>query len=232
MQPYFFPYPGYFSLIKATNKWIVFDTPQFETISWMSRNRVIKPNTNEWMYFRVPVRKHKLNTPINEIQIQNEISWKAKIFAQLGHYKKQAPYYKPVVEFLQETLSGEFNYLVDINVHTLKLVCEYIGIEFNFELLSNLDIQLEPVRHPDEWALNICKALGYNSYINAEGGQSFFHKQAFQDNNIDLHFLEYLYPEYDQKTASFIPGISIIDVMMFNSPKEIRQLLNDYRLVK
>lgn len=88
------------------------------------------------------------------------------------------------------------------------------------------------MHHPDEWALNICKALDYKSYINAEGGQSFFNKEVFHQNDIDLHFLEYEYPEYDQKTASFIPGLSIIDVMMFKSVKEIHQLLDEYKLVK
>ena len=72
MQPYFFPYIGYFSLIKATNKWIVFDTPQYANRSWMNRNRVIHPSGEGWIYLTVPVRKHALRTPLNKIEINNK----------------------------------------------------------------------------------------------------------------------------------------------------------------
>lgn len=232
MQPYFFPYLGYFSLIKSTNRWIVFDIPQYEKGSWINRNRVIDSHSNSWKFITIPVKKHNLNTPINKIQIQNNISWKEKLILKLDHYKRFAPNYKIVADFLNEILSVDFDSLSKLNIHTLISTCEYLGIEFNFEIFSEVNYEIEPVHKPDEWALNICKSLGVTKYINAERGQTFIDRQKYVDNNIDLQFLAFAYPEYCQKTKKFIPGLSVIDAMMFNSPAEINDMLNEYRLIK
>lgn len=231
MQPYFFPYPGYFSLIKATNKWIVFDTPQYANYSWMNRNRIINCNDDNWMYFIVPLKKRPLRTSINSIVIQNEVNWKEKIISQLGYYKKHAPYYNHVVEFLRETLTSEFVKLSDLNIHTLKATCKYIGIDFNYEIYSEMNLQIEDIHAPDEWGLNICKAMGVSKFINPERGQNFIDRQKYLNEKVDIKFLEYRYPDYDQKMEEFIPGLSIIDAMMFNSPKELKVILEDYKLV-
>jgi hypothetical protein len=198
----------------------------------MNRNRIIKPNKDEWMYIIVPVRKHEVHTAISEIEIYNQKNWKEKIIGQLNHYRKPAPYYKTVVEFLIETLKPEFENLIDLNVSTLAAVCEFIGIPFNYEIFSKMNLQIDEVHTPYEWALNICLALDVKKYVNAHMGQSFFNKDVFSSKDIDLHFLEYNNPAYNQKTDKFISRLSIIDMMMFNSPLEIRQLLDEYSLVK
>ena len=232
MQPYFFPNLGHFSLIKATNKWIVFDTPQYEYRSWINRNRVLDLNSDSWKYITVPVKKHPLAAAINRIEIQNSETWKEKIIAQLGYYRKYAPYYKTVVEFLVETLKGEFNSLSALNIHTLKASCTYIGIDFNFEVYSEMKLPIETVQKADEWALKICQALGVTEYINPERGQLFIQREKYSANNINLKFLEYKCPKYKQERKEFIPGLSVIDAMMFNSPSEIYHMLDNYRLIK
>lgn len=230
-QPYFFPYPGYFSLIKATEKWIVFDTPQYKKGSWMNRNRVIKLNSNDWKYFTVPVKKHELKTSIYNIKVQDCFNWKERLIAQLDHYQRYAPYYEEVIEFLHEILKAEFDRLSELNIHILKGICDYINIEFDYEVFSKMDIKIEPVHEPDEWALNICKAMGAKELINSEGGKLFMDSKKFHMNNVKLKFLEFGYTAYDQRTPEFIPGLSIIDTMMFNSPSEINHIIDDYRLV-
>ena len=88
MQPYFFPYLGYFSLIKATNNWIVIDSVQFIRHGWIERNRIFNPQS-DWQYIKVPLVKHSRNTLIKNIKIRKEENWKQKIFAQLMCYKKK-----------------------------------------------------------------------------------------------------------------------------------------------
>ena len=92
MQPYFFPYIGYFSLIKHTDDFILLDTVQFIRHGWIERNRILKPSDG-WQYIMVPLKKHSRETLIKNIEINNEQQWKEKILAQLQHYKKQAPYF-------------------------------------------------------------------------------------------------------------------------------------------
>jgi len=231
MQPYFFPYPGYFSLIKGTDKWVVFDTPQYVYRSWINRNRIIDPNHNGWIYITVPICRHKLKTPINKIQIYNRINWRKKIISQLGYYRKRAPYYNRVVEFLTETLSYETDSLSELNVHTLKETCAYIGIDFDFQVFSEMNLEVEPVNAPDEWGVNICKAMNLASFINPELGQTFVSREKYEKKGVKLRFLIYDHPEYDQKRKDFIPSLSILDAMMFNSPEAVNQMLDEYHLV-
>ena len=96
MQPYFFPYIGYISLVKHTDEFILFDTVQFIKHGWIERNRILKP-TGGWQYISVPLEKHSLSTLIMDTKIRNNDDWKAKILNQLVHYKRRAPYKKETI---------------------------------------------------------------------------------------------------------------------------------------
>ncbi|MFT5759926.1 MAG: hypothetical protein ACI9LM_004710 [Alteromonadaceae bacterium] len=231
MQPYFFPYLGYFSLIKQSDKFIIFDTPQFMRKGWIERNRVIKLSGGS-VYVKVPLVKAPLSTLINEMMIDNSSQWKDKIFSQLDIYKKKAPYYKQVVSLVKECLTDEFNSISKLNERILKYVCSYLGIETEIVVFSEMDIEVDSPDAPDEWALNICKSLGAKQYLNAAGGQSFFDVNKYNKNDIDLYFIEQPLYEYDQFGKDFEIGLSILDVMMFNSPEEIMDMLSQGSLIK
>jgi hypothetical protein len=231
MQPYFFPYLGYFSLIKHTDRFILFDPVQFIRHGWIERNRILKPGEG-WQYIQVPLVKFARETNIVDVKINNAENWKNKIVAQLQHYKKLAPYYRNVMELLDNVLADDYDDIVSFNKKSLEAVCKFLGFERNMEVYSKMNLQIEPVNAPDEWALNICKAIpGADEYINPPGGQSFFDKSKYDKNNIKLEFLEINLHEYSQKRLDFESGLSVIDVMMFNSPEEINTMLDDYKIL-
>ena len=231
MQPYFLPYLGYFSLIKHTDEFILFDTVQFIRHGWIERNRILKPS-NGWQYIMVPLKKHSRETIIKDIEINNDQQWKEKILAQLQHYKKQAPYFSNVIDILNEIFSKEYATIVDLNLASLKTVCNYLGINTPIQVFSLMNIDIEPANAPDEWALNICKALGnVDEYWNPPGGQSFFDRKKYENAGINLKFHSAILTDYDQKRNVFEPGLSIIDVMMFNSVDEINKMLDNYELI-
>ena len=231
MQPYFLPYLGYFSLIKHTDEFILFDTVQFIRHGWIERNRILKPS-NGWQYIMVPLKKHSRETIIKDIEINNDQQWKEKILAQLQHYKKQAPYFSNVIDILNEIFSKEYATIVDLNLASLKTVCNYLGINTPIGIFSQMNIEIEPANAPDEWALNICKALGnVDEYWNPPGGQSFFDRKKYENAGINLKFHSAILTEYDQKRNVFEPWLSIIDVMMFNSVDEINKMLDNYELI-
>lgn len=231
MQPYFLPYLGYFSLIKHTDEFILFDTVQFIRHGWIERNRILKPS-NGWQYIMVPLKKHSRETLIKDIEINNDQQWKEKILAQLQHYKKQAPYFSNVIDILNEIFSKEYATIVDLNLASLKTVCNYLGIITPIQVFSLMNIDIEPANAPDEWALNICKALGnVDEYWNPPGGQSFFDKKKYENAGINLKFHSAILTDYDQKRNVFEPGLSILDVMMFNSVEEINKMLDNYELI-
>lgn len=232
MQPYFFPYIGYFMLIKATDKWIVFDTVQYIERGWMNRNRIIHPCKPEFMYINIPLHKHSQNTLIKDIVISNNENYKDKILSQLwASYKKRALYFKEVYNLVEDVLYFDTDSLVDLNVYGLKKVAEYLNIPFEYEIFSNMELEIDQVNNPGEWALNISKALKASEYINPPGGIELFDRERFKENGINLKFLQAEFIPYNQKKVNFIEGLSIIDVMMFNSKYEINNMIEKYRIL-
>lgn len=231
MQPYFFPYMGYISLIKHTDEFILFDTPQFIRHGWIERNRILKPGGG-WQYIAVPLVKHGQKTPIQEIEINNATEWKEKLVAQLAHYKK-APYYSQVIALLQEVLEPEYTDIVSLNKAALEKVCSYLGIDTPITVFSKMDLQIDEVYAPDEWALNICKAIdGADEYWNPPGGKDFFDVSKYEREGITIRFQKMNLREYRQGKNTFEEGLSIIDVMMYNSVQKINEMLDDFELME
>jgi hypothetical protein len=231
MQPYFFPYLGYFSLIKQTDRFILFDTVQFIKHGWIERNRILKPNEG-WQYVKVPLEKYNRNTSIMDIRINNNEDWRDKIFRQLEHYKKRSPYYYDTIKVIDEALGIKTDSMVQLNLSCLKAICNYIGIQLNVDVFSELDLTIDEVYEPDEWALNICKALGnITEYWNPEGGVDFFDRSKYIENGLDIKFLKMNLDKYSQRRQVFEPGLSIIDAMMFNTPEEIKDMLDNYIII-
>ena len=229
MQPYFFPYLGYFSLIKHTDKWIVFDTVQYIERGWMNRNRIIHPTKPEDLYINIPLQSHHRDIKIKDVLISNNENYRDKILSQLwASYKKRARYFKEVYELVDEVLSYQTNSLVDLNVFGLKKVTHFLEIPFDYEIFSQMNLLIDEVSNAGEWALNISKAMRATEYINPPGGMNLFDKDKFRKSGIKLSFLNQNLRSYNQKKINFIEGLSIIDVMMFNSKDDINKMLNDY----
>jgi len=229
MQPYFFPYIGYFQLINAADRFILFDDVQYIRHGWINRNRILKPVAGH-QYITVPLAGHSRDTLIKDIKAADIANSKHKMLRQLEHYKKIAPYYKTVIELITDGFATHYNLIGEINGHCLKTVCDYIGIDFKIELSSRLNFDYSHVQAAGEWALHISTQLQATTYINPAGGMELFNPGRFEESNIQLQFLQPGIKEYNQHRPDFEPGLSIIDVMMFNAPAQIRDLLNHYQL--
>ncbi len=228
MQPYFFPYLGYFSLIKSSDYWIVFDTVQFIRHGWIERNRIMNSD-GEWQYIKVPLVKKSRGTSIQEMDIRIHEDWKKKIYSQLSCYKNKAKYYNQVIDFLKDAFSENFDSIVEQNTHLLKKTCEFLSIDFNYEIFSYKEYNFEnKIKKPGDWALEISKLYRATEYINPENGRSIFESEKFEKNNLKLSFIENTLLPYKQFNKNFIPGLSIIDVMMFNDKNEVNTLIDSY----
>lgn len=241
MQPYFFPYIGYISLIKHTDEFMLFDPVQFIHHGWIERNRILKPYDKSktpipgenWQYISVPLQKHSRETLIKDIRINNDIDWREKLINQLCCYKKRAPYYKQVIEVVKRGLAIETDSIVELNRNTLQEVCNYLGIDTPITLFSEENLTIKTPTAPDEWALNICLAKeGVDEYWNPPGGISFFDSSKYEQAGIKLKFQQIELQPYVQRIGYFEAGLSIIDVMMFNSKEEINQMLDQYTFLE
>jgi hypothetical protein len=167
-----------------------------------------------------------------KIEIRNDENWTDTIFAKLTYYKRVASHYKETVKVIENSLSVKTDSIAILNNNILKEVCGYIGIEYNYSFFSELNLENNDINEPDEWALNLCRGMkGVTEYWNPPGGISFYDREKFNRNNIVLRFYNQVLEPYNQKRTPFEPGLSIIDVMMFNSKNEINKLLDNYNFI-
>ena len=231
-QPYFFPYIGMFQLIYATDFFVVLDTVKFKKDGWMHRNRILHPNKN-FDYITLPTKKEKGSSTIKNITIfDDKEKWKQVFLGRLSYYANKAPYYKSVKELLVRCLEIDEVGFSKTAMMQIKMICDYIGIDFSYDFLSKMEIALPKIEQPDEWSLYIASAIGAKRYINMPRGATFFNEEKFKKKDIELRFLQPILREYDQKRESFIPRLSIIDVLMWNSKEEVLDMIrNDFDIL-
>ena len=235
MQPYLFPYMGYWQLIANSDKFIFFDVVQYNKRSWMNRNRILHPDQpDQFQYIIAPISKHNNGTLIKDIVINNDEKWKDKILGQLTVYKKlKAPFYNDTIELIQRILEQDYQSFLDLSVKSTKMICEHIGIDLKYDLASNIEFDRKMVKSPGDWALAICNKLEVKNYINPYGGYEIFDEKKYNDDGVDIKFLKSKLSPYKQSwRKEFMVGLSIIDVLMFNSRESVVDILkNNFQIM-
>lgn len=227
MQPYFFPYLGYFQLLQAVDRWVVFDDIQYVNRGWINRNRVLHPNPEkEWQYVTVPLHKLGRFDRICDVAIKQELKWQDELLGKLTAYRKRAPFYDQTMEFVSSCLLIKESNLSKFVVHTLKETASYLGIDTPITVQSELVLDLHDIEHAGQWALRIAEELGASEYVNPLGGVAVFRDHEFSQAGIDLNFLRPCLADYSQRREKFLPGLSIIDVLMWNDRAEVRDMLH------
>jgi hypothetical protein len=220
MQPYFFPYLGYFDVIHKCDKWIAFDTAQYIRHGWVNRNRILHPSSG-WQYIIAPLQEHRRETPIRDVLVQAGKGWRDRLQGQLVHYRKKAPYYEATVDLVRSCLDNTELSLSRLNVSILDRVCAYLRIPFRYEFFSDMKLALGPIDGPGDWALRISEAVGADEYINSPGAKGYLDRERFGSVGIKLNFQEFENMNYRCAPYNFEPALSIIDVLMWNSPAEV-----------
>lgn len=220
MQPYFFPYLGYYQLILATDRWIVFDVVKYGKKSWMNRNRILHPNGG-WQYVSVPVHADH-DTPIGAVEMVDAPAAERRILGQIEHYRGKAPFFHKVRDLVAESFATtKSNRLRDLNIRSLAVVCDHLGIRFDWSICSEMALDLPAIDHAGQWALEISDALGAKRYVNPPGGRPIFFPQDWKDRGIDLRFLEPQPMIYDCPPYGLVENLSILDVLMWNDAETV-----------
>lgn len=229
MQPYLFPYIGYYQLIKAADSFIVYDDIEYTKKGWINRNRILMNGKD--VLFSLPLKKDSDFLSIRERQLADSYPEFTKKFKrQLVSAYTKSPCFKKVFPIIEFCLEYEHDNLFSFLLNSLKTICSYLEITTPFIISSTVDFD----RHlkGEDKVLNINKHLNSKVYINPIGGQTLYSKERFMQDGIELKFIKKGEETYSQGFNSFIPNLSIIDVMMFNEKQHIRDvLLNDYTLI-
>lgn len=229
MQPYIFPYIGYIQLVNAVDKFVIYDDVQFIKEGWIHRNRLLV--NREAKQFTLPLQKDSHTALINERMLASD-RWKRerqKLLTMIQQSYCKAPCYSDVFALVEGCLPTEEVNLVDLVAHALAVCCTYLGI--TTELVRSSSLKIGMNLRGQERILAICNALQAEHYINAIGGRDLYRQEAFNRQGILLSFIKTKEITYPQFNNEFIPWLSIIDVMMFNSREKIREYLNMYELV-
>ncbi len=231
MQPYLFPYIGYFQLIHAVDKFVVYDDVQYIQRGFINRNKILV-NQKEHL-FTFSVKKAPRQYNINERYFTENFYHERDSFLKTieRSYKNNTDNFSEIYNLLRECLDvnvEKYN-VAQINERTIRLLCDYMNVNVKFIKSSELN-SIKGLKG-QERILNINLELGSSHYINAIGGEELYSKEYFLGNGIDLNFLKTKSISYKQNNPNFVPNLSIIDVLMFNSKEEIRSLLAQYELV-
>lgn len=215
MQPYYFPYIGYYQLIKSVDTFYIYDDVAFIKRGWINKNKIIVNNTEH--SFTIPLKNASQNRNINEHFVSDEFEkWKDSFYKTLYVSYRKSPYYSEIMKIIEASLSN--SNIVDITEVSLRLVSEYLEINTIFERSSSIAGIMST---KSQRLIDICNSVGADTYINSIGGQVLYNKQQFKEKNIDLYFLHCNEP---------CGYISMIDLLMKNG-KQTKELLNNYELI-
>ena len=228
MQPYFLPYIGYFQLMNTVDEFVIYDNIQFSKRGWIHRNRILQ--NGQPSYVSLPLKKDSDFLDINERFLSDSFEKdKEKLLSKIKGTYKKAPQFEKVFPIIEEIFNLNETNLFKYIYNSLELLKDFLNIET--KLVRSSEIEINHNLKSQEKVIAISKALNAEHYINAIGGRELYNKEDFKQENIDLKFLKPELKVYQQFNNEFISGLSIIDVLMFNSKEEVNEMLGNYQLV-
>lgn len=225
MQPYFFPYIGYFQLVNAVDKFIFYDDVNYINRGWINRNRILI--NKKAQYITVYQKAASQNKLINEIEIFDNRNIIKKTIQ--NSYNK-APNFKNVWALVEDVLEFKTNSISELAAYSVVQTCNYLGIDSKFEFSSKVYMQTSGIKSESR-LIEICKINNATDYINPIGGVKLYDKNKFLVNGINLSFLKTDSIVYKQFGGDFIENLSIIDVLMFNDTRNVALFLDSYDLM-
>ena len=228
MQPYFMPYIGYWQLLSAVDKYVIYDDVNFIKGGWINRNRILVDGKPK--YFNVRLMGASSYKKINEISVNRDNNVIGKDLRIIEGAYKKAPFYENVKPIIEEVLRYEQDNLAYYLGNSLRMICNYLEITTELIYSSSLD-KNNSLKGQDK-VLAICKLLHATEYYNAIGGQSLYSYSDFADNGIALKFLKSNNIAYSQFDNVYQSNLSIIDILMFNSKERVKKILQEYTLVQ
>jgi hypothetical protein len=229
MQPYIFPYLGYFQLIGAVDLFVFYDDVNFIKGGWINRNKILgNPNP---ISFVVPLDNGSSFKFISETRIKEAFysKWKKNFLLTISHVYKKAPYFSIIYNLIDEVLGNDFIYISELSTASILGVCRYLNLEKKFIISSVGYSNTELSRN--ERLVDIINIEGVTHYINPVGGIELYKKDYFSLRGIKLNFLEPVIMEYKQFNKEFTPSLSIIDILMFNDKEKVREMIAMNKLI-
>lgn len=226
MQPYIFPYIGYFQLIREVDLFVFYNDVNYIKRGWINRNRILL-NNKEFL-FTIPCKDVSQNRKICETRLAFDAIAKKKFLDNVYYAYNKAPHFEIIYPLIEHVILREFNYIDELAIASIKECAYFLQMESNFKI-SEGQYNNEELKKADR-LIDICRKENISNYINPIGGEEIYAKGYFKNEGIDLQFLRSLPFTYTQFNQEFVPWLSIIDILMFNTKEAVTNLLNLYNL--
>jgi len=223
MQPYFFPYIGYWQLLARVDQFVLYDNIQYTKKGWINRNRFLQNGKDQM--FTIPLKKDSEFLDVVQRFLADDFN-PDKLLNQFEGSYREAPYFKTVFPLIATIVKAQDKNLFLYIHHSIQVVADFLNIRTPIVISSTI-----PIDHSlksESKVLALCKAMGASTYVNPIGGQDLYSKSTFEEQGLALQFIKMRPVCYQQTTDLFVANLSIIDVMMFNSRENIMAMLTEY----
>jgi len=226
MQPYFLPYMGYWQLMALADRFVVYDNIQYTKRGWINRNRFLRAGADA--YFTVPLKKDSDHLNVADREVADNYD-RSKLLRSLEAAYRRAPYFATAFPVVERVVQCPLRNLFEYVHHSLVVMAD--ALEIRTPLILSSTIPIDHSLTSGRRVLALCKAMGADRYVNPIGGRDLYSKVDFDANAVRLEFLRPRSIEYPQFGGSFVPNLSIVDVLMFNSTAAVRAMLDRYDVV-
>lgn len=224
MQPYLFPYIGYFQLIYASDLFLLYDDVSYIKGGYINRNTIVTPNGT--CRFTVPVPGASSNKLIYNLEYSANIG---KVLKTISESYSKSPFFEEIFPIIERVMTNEDRSISSICMKSYESIFSYLSLSKRF--MKTSDLKYDRKASPRDRLIDFCHQFNADCYINSPGGKALYSKAEFKENSIELKFIETLPIQYSQKAPDFVPYLSIIDVLMNCSPEEVVSLLKEFELV-
>jgi hypothetical protein len=222
MQPYFFPYIGYFQLINAVDKFVFYDDVNFIKNGWINRNRILlnaQPH-----YITLQLKQASSFKTINVTEFSNN---KNKLEKTIYQAYKKTPYFDSVWPIIDRCLNHKTHLVSDVAIRSIIETSNYLDLNTEFEIGSQAYGGTKGLER-DERIREICKLNNASEYINPIGGVELYNKDIFLKDEIKLSFIKTGDISYNQNCSVFVPGLyineNIFNLMAKSSPDKVHDI--------
>jgi hypothetical protein len=208
-QPNYLPYLGFFDKLRRSDVFIIEDNVQIERQGFTNRNRILTAGGVRWL--TVPIEHANKQLLINQVKIANaaEPDWQNRHWLTLKHSYCKAPYWNQFNGFFKDTYERQWGLLIDLNMHLIKGIMGFLGIDKPLALSSSLGVSGKKT----ELIIAQCKKVGADMQLSGNGCREYIDDKRFSQEGIKLTFQEFNHPTYPQTCTGFVPNLSVVDYL-------------------
>jgi hypothetical protein len=219
-QVNYLPWLGFFSKVKSSDAFVMFDVADYSKNGNMNRNKI--RTADGWTYLTIPIEKKWHRKPLYEVMLPADEKWKAIHWKTIMLNYKKASYFSSYGDFFEKLYRKSHKTLVEINQEIIFYLFEQFGI--NAKIFKTTQLDINRGLKKTDILLDILEKINAEAYLSGEGGRSYIEEEKFKEAGIELRFQKYEHPEYMQRFDGFIPFMAAIDAL-FNVGEKAKELI-------